>query len=217
MSNWNYTIGPAPVDTGSKLAQKWRNTTPVDYARLCNYQFVLPAFNLAIVSQQPGSYVIWQLNYSFPSAFSIFNFLDVIRQLPAITDGTGGQNTTFSAAIRYRVGNKITRYKLNDIPDQRLFAPLYNGEIILPNFSLEIYPIIGFVGGDTAANNDNAVTLISSIKYQPQPYPAAVGNSTQSPVSQAFGFLSGMNNELFVSLPITNPQPMNALGPFLSN
>lgn len=214
-SDWNYTTGPVSVDTESKLAQKWRNVTPVNYARLCNFQFILPPFDLGIVSQQPGAYVIWQLNYTMPSSFSIFNFRDVIRQLPTSPDVAGGN--TFSLCIRYRIGNHITRYKLNNIPEQRLFAPMYSGQIIKPNFSLEIYPIVGTVGADTDSRNLIPITLISSIKYEPQPYPAAVGNNTSTPVSQAFGFLSGMNNQLFVPLPITNPQPMNALGPFLSN
>lgn len=211
-SDWNYITGPTPVDTGSALAQKWCNVTPVDYVRLCNYQFVLPAFNLAIIRQQPGAYVIWQLNYSFPSSFSILNFLDVTRQLPSVSD----ESTEFSLAIRYRVGNVITRYKLNNIPNQRLYAPMYSGQIIKPNFSLEIYPMVGFIGGDTATINLNPITIVSSIKFEPQPF-SAVGNNTVNPVSSPLGLVNDQLNQLFVHLPISNPQPMNALGPFLTN
>lgn len=212
---WLYTKGPATVDTSSRTQQRWNNTVASSPVKLNNYQFLLPAFQYDLIMTCPVNCTLAQYNFSVPSAFTIVNYLDVIRQLP-IVDNINGKIVTFILCIAYRTGNVKVRYQFNTIQGQSIIAPQYTGQLIKPNFSLEVHGIQQAFGDVFTCVNFNDLTFITSLLFSPIPQINLL-NATIQPSNIALGFMNGQNNDLFVTMPILNPQPMLPNGPFLDN
>lgn len=216
--NWLFTTGPATVDTSSKTAQRWASTVAATGAvALSNYLFQLPAFSLLLDNRNPGQYIIYQFNFSAPSKFTIFNYLDVVRQLPKSYINNAG----FFVCIRYRVGNVVTRYLLNPFTpvvdgfQNNLWYPVYKGQVILPQFSLEVWNVNNFLGFLLTPTLLNTLTFITSIKTANFSSSGVQSDVMLSPVSSAIGDIDV--NPLSFPLPMSNPQPVNPIGPFNNN
>lgn len=215
---WLFTSGPATVDTSTKTSIRWASTVAATGAiALSNYLFQLPAFTLPLANRQEGQYIIYQLNFTAPSKFTIFNYLDVVRQLPT----SYGNNDGFFVCIRYCVGNVVTRYLLNQFTpivngfQSNLWYPLYKGQVIMPQFSIEVWNCNNFLGFLLTPTLRNAITFITSIKATNIPPAGLQTDITLSPVSTAIGDIGV--NPLSFALPMNNPQVQNPIGPFNSN
>ncbi len=81
-----------------------------------------------------ASYAVLQYNYVATGNFT----MDELPDLSQLTD------QGWVVCIRYRVGGVVTRYKLNEVTTSdalmdSVYFPLYNGEVILKNFTVEIW------------------------------------------------------------------------------
>jgi len=94
-----------------------------------------------------ASVIVAQFNFS-----STKNF--VLEDLPEAPE-----DANFCLCIKYRVGNTVYRYKLWEGVGEVLQAPLYNGEVILKNFVLEIWTVKNV----NVANSSFELKLRSSI------------------------------------------------------
>lgn len=92
-------------------------------------RIVIPSFSKAIAAWTGASIEVAQFNYSVGSWFTI-------RGLP-----TKPATPTFVPVIRYRIDTQMFRYKLWENAGEVLYLPLYGGQPIGPNFSIELWSV----------------------------------------------------------------------------
>lgn len=111
---------------------------------------ILPSFAVTGLTWPGNSVVCRQYNYACTKNFTI-------RQLP-----TKPTSPDYLPVIKYRVGNEVYRYKLWTVTETEVpgvsWIPLYNGEVIKKNCSIEIWTTNG-----TTATNAADITLQISI------------------------------------------------------
>ncbi len=129
-------------------------TTFVPATRVNNYRRTyvqLPAFTVADVEWAGASQVVLQYNYSADKSF-------VLSARPTKPSGVN-----FGLCVRWRVGDEVFRYKLwrDDafiLSDDA--APLYTGQVIKPNFVLEIWNLEDL----TEASLEDAIDIYTSVR-----------------------------------------------------
>lgn len=131
--------------------QDWTNIAKAVRIDRVKSVLTIPSFSLTGIVWKGASEIVQQFNYSAASKFYLTSEL-------VIPD-----NANFGLAIRYRVGEEVTRYKLFDIAGFELQADLYDGQVILPNFVIEVYNL----ADETTADLDADVTVDSSIRTVP--------------------------------------------------
>lgn len=103
---------------------------------------------------------IYQFNYSSPHPFTFKEYQVINMQ----QDGDAG---FFTLVVRWRDSNGVThRYKIWEdafFTDNLPFIPTYMGELIQPNFSLEVWSIPGVTG----IINGTAKKILTSITFPP--------------------------------------------------
>lgn len=95
----------------------------------------------------------WQYNFTAASAFVVVNWKYLRNRLGAFNFGT--------VAIRFRVGTTVTRYILAGRRDytQTLWDDEYSGQIIQPQFVVEIWNSSGSPAGLFGVHYDSYLTL----------------------------------------------------------
>lgn len=210
----DYT-GPVQKDTSiTRSGVKWNNTSPVGEVAKSPVSVLLPAVPLTPL---PGfaNGILVQFNYTAPHPFSLLDWNSVINV--SLMKQMG-----LFLAIRYRVGNASTRYRLcGDLPIAYgppitfsggginiIPAPLYNGQLIKPQFVLECWGNI-----TTQLSFSIAFPLVfqTSILNTPAPFPCVA-------VTQLAPTITGIQtSNLFLNTPVPMPMQFNPSGPWNSN
>jgi hypothetical protein len=111
----------------------------------------LPEFSVNTV-WRGASEIVKEFLYELANSISI-----VRRSTPA--------NANFVACIAWKpTSNTIVRYKLWEDVGEILYVPLYNGEKIGTNFSIEIWnvkPEVGTAGGRTITEDDGELIIVA--------------------------------------------------------
>lgn len=214
MSDWLITI-PAGIDSSTNTANRWKNTIATQGQQKVPLALVIPPISASGVanslyptvsigtSRNPVCIQCCQFNYTLPSAFTLPTVpIQGLNYLPLVF------------YIRYRKGSTILRRSLSTITTQifngklypsRITAPLYNGEVILPQCSIEGFLVDAF-------NNPNNVDGFSFIDF-----PGFTINTSIlqiPPINQYPGFIpvginsnQGIITDIWQSLP--TPFPIN--------
>lgn len=93
------------------------------------YALCVPAFSKSAPNWNGSSYITIEFVGSVDESFSL---------LKPLRKPTG---VNYCLAIRWEDGEEVVRYKLWEDVDERLYAPLYNGEKIPENFVLEVWSV----------------------------------------------------------------------------
>lgn len=203
--------GPVPVDkTVTRSGVKWNNTTPVGQVKKTPVSIVIPAVPLTNLGFSWNGIGV-QFNYTAPQPFSLLDWNSVINQAAYSTIG-------LFFAIRYRVGNVATRYRLTGNLPIVAFpnrggvcvtpAPLYAGQLIQPQFVIEawvnLFSRLSFI-------INFPIIIQTSILNTPSPFPC------QAAVQLAPIINGTQTSNLFLNTPVPIPMQFNASGPWNSN
>ncbi len=128
----------------SNLTQNfWQTFEPIKVIGKQRGYFTLAWTKDVLANWLGASEVMIQYNYTASGNFTM-------DELP---DMSGIAGMDIVACIRYQVDGVVTRYKLNDSPSgDSVYFPMYNGEVILKNFTIELWSGSVFTYGILRAN-----------------------------------------------------------------
>lgn len=127
---------------------QWSKVLPVTLIGKKRCYFEIPAFSLTDLTYTGASIIVAVFNYAATKNI-------VLRNLPTKPD-----DPDYVPCIKYRMEDgTVYRYKLWEVDGDGIYYPVYNGEIILTNFQIEIWGLTDF---DTATN-DEAIVINNSI------------------------------------------------------
>lgn len=202
-------VSPAGIDTSTELSKKWNSVNPVVAIGKLALQINVPAFAIdfsgvinTFIGNKGGPFVVGQLNYSFPSAFT----LTVPRNYNIITNDAN----EYVGVIRFQKGSKTTRYVLNVANAAVLFftgGQPYAGQVIQPNFVIELWA--GIQLAEVVPVTDNGYLFNTSILFNPSTAPQ--GNPYVNPAVMV------PLTDLFTPFPLTPTTVLPTDGPWLSN
>lgn len=113
-------------------------------------QIAVPEFSESGIVWRNYSQLLRQYNFTVEKPFTIRGSLPLLA-------------TDFLACIRFRVGNKITRYKLwTGVGEVLPSAFLYVNQTIQPNFSIEIWSVT-----DETTPDSDGFSIILGIRHDP--------------------------------------------------
>ncbi len=145
-----------PLFSTPQVQRAWLSQEQVGVLRKRLTYFTIPAFDLAS-GGFPVSIAISNCNYALDN-----NFVIPILPEPSIYSNV----VTFIPCIRWRedeTGFNIHRYKLWEGYGETIPYPLYNGEKIGKNFTIEIWDIPGV----SRATNDDDLNVFTSFRQKP--------------------------------------------------
>jgi hypothetical protein len=117
--------------------QDWHSHRPVTPVGPRLSTITLPAFDTVTINWRGAAEIARQYQYTATGRFALLQGI----QKPAFAT----EDVAFSLAIKYRVGETVYRYKLWEHDNDAISGitwNLYNGEIIKPNFCLEIWTLM---------------------------------------------------------------------------
>ena len=128
---------------------QWLSTRLANIVSKQRGYITLPAFSQAVTYIGVAE-IVRQYNYSVANDFVIKNF------------PFNPSNPDYILCIKYRIGNTVYRYKLWDrdgVATTLDFAPVYSGQVIKKNFTLEIWN----QPGQTSVTQVTALTFTLSL------------------------------------------------------
>lgn len=130
----------------------WSTWTPATAVGKSYAYIDLPVFSYSSDLDWKGaSEIATQFNYAASQQF-------VLRNRPAKPAGVN-----YCLCVSYRVGNTVYRWKLWENAGEVLNVPLYGGQVIQPNFVLEVWTVLNV----TIVTNAAALRLFSGVVIIP--------------------------------------------------
>lgn len=127
---------------------QWSEVRPVTLIGKRRAYFEIPAFDIDDVEDLGTSFIVGVFNY-----VAVRNL--TLRNLPELPE-----DVNYIPCIKYRLDDgTVYRYKLWEVEGDEVYYPVYNGELILKNFQIEIWVL----PSETSVNNDAAITINNSI------------------------------------------------------
>ena len=223
--DWNHLIKPfsvQPVVQDTTENVKPLSLTPVQAVGTVLEQITVPSITLTPYVTNAGvitvvPLIIAQLNYSVGTSFAFTNWQKFVPLFA---------NQICTVCVRFRVGNTVTRYVLFQSPLTSklfqgfgyqypgvsgippVFAPLYTGQIIKPNFVLEFWQVITYNNAFLSLVTPS-FSLTSGVIYIPQ------DEEDTGPILGPSG--SAALADLETTLPENVPTAINSNGPWLTN
>lgn len=207
LTGW-LTLAKAPKDTTYGSNTKWDTLARANDIRTLSTSVNLPDFTF---DNTISNYLTFcrfaQYNYTASQPFTILGLRTAIfnaTEAPPFR-GLFGNEGLFGMMVRFRVGNKVTRYQLVPGEADLPIYPFYSGQVISPQFCIEFYawpgnsPIYNLIGGNS---------LITSILNVPSSY-GSVAPSLE-PIN---GLITNFQLPLGNALPYVFPDS----GPWNSN
>lgn len=165
---WLNTQGPVVKDTSSPLAGRWASTQAVSAITKTNGYIVIPQFDFPVDgignATFHGDTQVGQFNYTSSAPFSLVGSFA----------GLETKNADFFFCIRYRIGTVSYRYIL---PTEAVLGytsslnrPFYTGQVIMPQFSIEVYCLSGAVP-DQDITTPNDLSVKTSLLQTPNSLP----------------------------------------------
>lgn len=217
---WNITTS-AIVDTGTPLSAKWNyGTTPVSVVSKFKTFITIPAFDAGNGNMLGYSVRLCQFNYTVSNYFTLSARL--YQDLLYVIGARG-----FILCIRYRKGLKAYRYQLNPqnhVGNAPLFsvpAPNYTGQIIAPNFCIEVWtPAQPTFFGHQPISLGVPMNILTSLLVNESILVGGGDTFVQPLVSIVTPLNPNTTNDLyFIQPPFLSSVPINAPinGPWLDN
>lgn len=127
---------------------QWSEVRPVTLIGKRRAYFEIPVFSVSGIDDLGTSFIVGVFNY-----VAVRNL--TLRNLPEQPE-----DANYIPCIKYRLDDgTVYRYKLWEIEGDEVYYPVYNGELILKNFQIEIWVL----PSETTASNDAAITINNSI------------------------------------------------------
>lgn len=218
MSDFTKWLNLRGVSRSVEGNRKWDALRRAQVMEKLSVEFQMPAFTSSATRITTVSYITYQFNFTLSGNFTILNWQDIVNNLPTTM---GYLRENFCLAIRYRVGDTVTRYRFNTMTDVVINEPFYSGQLIKANFVLEIWtprilaegeePIVAFT------SNPLPVNFLTSIQFDPTS--PSDTNLVVAPDSIASGSPTFDLGTLFLELNPSADLPLTfpVNGPFNSN
>jgi hypothetical protein len=224
--DWDRLVKPLkfqPVDIDTTCNPKATEVIPVDYVKTGFVQLKIPAFDYTPIYNGSGPLdpphvpvgsprvplIVAQFNYSVPVPITIINPRSI-----GLSYNNSMSGPFIVLAIRFRVGNVVTRYLLDKTlsfvdggsqSENGFNFPVYTNETILGNFVIELWQTA--TAGQLSLLSD--IMLQTGIIFFPNDWEDTA--NVIAPVQYV------PLNLLETSLPETVPTAVDPAGPWLTN